>query len=240
MGFSPWVGSSVVFISQSFAKTFKMEDYTLPHQVNIWVHVSAGSVALLLGILILLLRKGGQNHRKLGRWFLAFLSVVIVTGLIGFLIFKVNQFLLVLTLLSGYNAYSGYRAIRTKSNVPKIQDILIAFITLCSGLFFLYYSNAIGMIWAPVIIYSTIGFLFLTIAYDMLRYFIPQKRYGNLWFYEHIYKMTAAFTALLAAATGTMLPNYKPYSQFLPSVFGTLLAIGFILYFYRKGSLRQK
>jgi hypothetical protein len=52
--------------------------------------------------------------------------------------------------------------------------------------------------------------------------------------------MTAAFTALLAAAAGTLLPNYKPYSQFLPSIFGTLLAIGFILYFYRKGSLRRK
>ena len=46
--------------------------------------------------------------------------------------------------------------------------------------------------------------------------------------------MVAAFTALLAAFVGTVFPQYHPYSQFLPSVFGTLLAIGFIAYFYRK------
>ena len=90
------------------------------------------------------------------------------------------------------------------------------------------------MIWSPIVIYSTIGALFLTIAYDLVRYAIPVKKYTNLWLYEHIYKMIAAFTALLAAATGTIYPDYKPYSQFLPSVFGTFLALGFILYFYKR------
>jgi len=69
---------------------------------------------------------------------------------------------------------------------------------------------------------------------------IPVEKYNNLWFYEHIYKMVAAFTALLAAAEGTLFPDYTPYSQFLPSVFGTLLAIGFIIYFYKKRKHSKK
>ncbi len=90
------------------------------------------------------------------------------------------------------------------------------------------------MIWSPVIIYSTVGTLLLVIAYDFIRYLIPASIYGNLWLYEHIYKMIGAFTALLAAFSGTVFPNYKPYSQVLPSVLGVLLQIGFIVFYARK------
>lgn len=88
------------------------------------------------------------------------------------------------------------------------------------------------MIWSPLIIYSTVGTLLLVISYDFIRYFIPTSRYGGLWFYEHIFKMIGAFTALLSAFSGTVFNNYQPYSQFLPSVFGTVLQIGFIVYYY--------
>ena len=55
-----------------------------------------------------------------------------------------------------------------------------------------------------------------------------------MWLYEHIFKMIGAFTALLSAFSGTVFENYQPYSQFLPSVFGTLLQIGFIVYYIKK------
>lgn len=181
-------------------------------------------------------QKGGKIHKRSGRIFLGLVAAVIITGLIGVFIFKVNSFLLVITLLSGYQAFSGYRVLKSKSNTPKNLDILVALLTLASGVYFLYYFKSIGMIWSPGIIYSTIGTLFLLITYDFLRYTIPSKRYKKLWLYEHIYKMVAAFTALLAAFVGTVFPQYHPYSQFLPSIFGTLLAIGFIVYFYRKNN----
>jgi len=217
-----------------------MEDYTFLHRTNIIIHVTIGSIALLLGLIIILQKKGGDKHRKMGKWFLILLSLVILTALLGFFAFNANQFLLVLTLVAGYNGYSGFRTLQTKSNTPELMDILVALATLYSGIFFLYYIESIGMIWAPIIIYSTMGYLFLIIGYDLLRYLIPKNKYGNLWFYEHIYKMISAFTALTAAAAGNILPDYKPYSQFLPSVLGTFLAIGFILYFYRKQSIQRK
>lgn len=211
-----------------------MGDYTLPHQINIWVHVLSGSLAMIMAIIAMVSSKGGKIHRKSGKVFLFLDAIVITTGLIGVFVFKVNTFLLVLTLLSGYQAFSGYRVLKNKLNSPKFLDILVASLTLSSGIYFLYYFKSIGMIWAPGLIYSTVGALFLIITYDFLRYLIPKKRYKKLWLYEHIYKMVAAFTALLAAFVGTVFPQYHPYSQFLPSVFGTLLAIGFIAYFYRK------
>ncbi len=211
-----------------------MQDYTELHKVNIWIHVAAGVIAIIMGLCALLSNKAGKFHQKSGRVFLIFLSIVIITGLLGFIFFKVNMFLFVLTLLSGYNGYSGFQIIKTKSNIPRPKDILIALVTLSSGIYFLYFIQSFGMIWSPIIIYSTLGFLFFTIAYDFLRYIIPLNRYRKLWLYEHIYKMIAAFTALLAAATGTILPDYHPYSQFLPSVFGTLLAIAMVIYYGKK------
>ena len=90
------------------------------------------------------------------------------------------------------------------------------------------------MIWAPLIIYSTVGALISIITYDFLRYFISASRYKDIWLYEHIYKMIGAFTALLAAFSGTVFFDYQPYSQFLPSILGTLLAIGFMIFHYSK------
>jgi len=80
-----------------------------------------------------------------------------------------------------------------------------------------------------VIVYSTVGYLFLMIVYDLGRYFIPTKIYGNLWIHEHILKMVSAFTGLVSAFSGTVFPQYQPYSQFTPSILGTLAAICFMI-----------
>lgn len=213
-----------------------MENIEFWHKANIFVHVASGLIALMLGITALSTIKGGKAHRKSGKLFLFFLTIVVVTGLFGVLIFEVNQFLLVITVLSGYNAYSGMRVLKNKTNKINRQDILVALFAASTGIYFLYYMKSIGMFWSPVIIYSTLGALFSLILYDFLRYLIPSEKYGNLWLYEHIYKMVAAFTALLAAATGTIYDEYQPHSQYLPSLFGTLLTIGFIVYFYQKNA----
>ncbi|MDO6470966.1 hypothetical protein [Maribacter sp. 1_MG-2023] len=216
-----------------------MSDYTFSHQLNIWLHIISGCLAMIMAIIAMISSKGKTIHKKSGLLFVYLIAVVIATGLIGILIFKVNTFLLVLTLLSGYQAFSGYRILGNKKSLPKLLDIIVAVITLGAGIYFMYYIETIGFIWAPGIIYSTVAALFLIITYDFLRYLLPKNKYKNRWLYEHIYKMVASFTALLAAFIGTVLPEYKPYSQFLPSIFGTLLAIGFIIFFWRKNKIKK-
>ncbi|WPU90920.1 hypothetical protein SNE25_16495 [Mucilaginibacter sabulilitoris] len=207
-----------------------MESFTVIHKINIAVHVAAGSLALIVGLVALIVNKGKKLHRLTGRLFLMLMSVVILTGLIGVFVFGRNTFLLVITVLSGYLAFSGYRVIKAKSNVPKVIDIGICLLSLISVSYFLYYFKSIGMIWSPVIIYSTVGYLFLMIVYDCGRYFIPAKTYANLWIYEHILKMVSAFSGLLSAFSGTVFPQYQPYSQFIPSILGTLTAICFMIH----------
>jgi len=210
-----------------------MDDLKLFHSANIAVHVTAGSIALLLGIVALASKKGLRLHTKSGDWFLILLAVVVCTGLLGVFVFKRNTLLLVITLLSGYQGFSGYRVLKAKDNKPRFADIAMAAVTVFSAFYFTYYISQIGFFWAPVIIYSTLGALFTIIIYDFLRYLIPASRYGRLWLYEHIYKMIGAFTALLAAFAGTVFESYQPYSQVLPSALGILLQLGFLIYFAR-------
>jgi uncharacterized membrane protein len=212
-----------------------MDIFSLFHRTNILIHIFAGSSALLIGIFILVTPKGGKRHRIYGRLFLWLLSIVILTGLLGVFIFKRNSFLLVITVLSGYMGFSGFRVMRNRSNKLKLLDVAAALLSILSVFFFMYYFRSIGMIWSPVIIYSTVGYLVLVVVYDLGRYLFTKKTYQNIWMYEHILKMVSAFSALLSAFTGTVLPQYHPYSQFLPSVFGSVIALGFMLsYWYKR------
>ena len=206
-----------------------MEILSLLHKGNITIHVFAGSLALLTGIYILFKAKRTRIHRISGRVFLLLLAIVVFTGLSGVFIFKRHSFLLVITVLSGYMGFSGLRAIRSKSNKPQVLDIAVAFLALASVIFFLWYFTKTGMVWSGIIIYSTVAYLIMAVVYDLSRYFIPKKVYGKLWLYEHILKMVSAFSGLLSAFSGTVLPQYQPYSQFLPSVLGSLIAVGFII-----------
>jgi uncharacterized membrane protein len=206
------------------------------HTANIVTHVAAGSLALLCGVVALLTPKGGRGHRRSGRIFLYLLAAVVMTGLVGVFIFKRNTFLLVITLLSAYLGYSGFRIVKQKNNRPHVVDIAAAIITLMAAMYFLYYLGRIGMMWSPVVIYSTVGYLILVIAYDLARYLIPARYYRNGWLYEHIVKMVSAFSGLLSAFSGTVFPQFQPYSQILPSVLGTAIYIGFMIYCYRSRS----
>ena len=217
-----------------------MDKANILHTLNIIIHISAGTIALLLGLAALITKKGQNTHKKVGNIFLKMLLIVVFTGLIGVFIFGRNTFLLVITVLSAYQGFSGYRILKTKSNEPRLLDISVAIISLISVSYFLYYFKSIGMIWTPVIIYSTVGVLLFLITYDFARYFIKKSKYQNLWLYEHIYKMIGAFTALLAAFAGTVFAKYQPLSQILPSAFGIVLQIGFIIYYSRNKNITQQ
>lgn len=202
------------------------------HLTNIIVHVISGTIALIVGFMILLKKKGTLLHRKLGYLFMYCMIIVVTTGAFGVIIFKRNLFLLLITILAGYNTYSGFRILKEKTNRFYVKDLLAMLAALTIAIVFIYYLKLIGFYWNPVVIYSGVGYLLLVVSYDIFRYFIPVSRYGNLWRYEHSSKMISAMGALLSAFVGTLLPDYKPYSQILPSLLMTLIMILFNIKIY--------
>ena len=214
-----------------------MEDL---HHLNILFHVLAGSIALIAGLVALIVRKGSVNHIRFGRYFMRMVIVVIATGLIGVFVFKRNNFLLVITLLSAYNCFSGIRAIRLRGERPATIDRVVPLIVIAAALYYLYYISSTGLYWTPVIIYSTIGALFLVTGYDLYKIFFSQGLLQKSSWYEHVYKMVSAFSGITSAFTGTVFPQYQPYSQFLPSVIGlAYIIVTFIVLINKRSKCTQ-
>ncbi|SHN10528.1 hypothetical protein SAMN05216311_105179 [Chitinophaga sp. CF418] len=215
------------------------------HHINIAIHVSTGILALLSGLAAAIFNKQVKKHRWLGRYFMWMMIFVIITGLAGVFVFKRNTFLLVITMLSGYNCFSGIRTIRLQGQKPAFVDYLAPVMVMAAAVYYLYYVYAMGLYWAPVIIYATIGSLFMVTIYDLCRGMMPDNTRKKAMPYEHVYKMLSALSALASAFTGTVLPQFKPYSQFLPSMAGlTCIIIIFIRLgnrqlFYKRAKVLQ-
>lgn len=205
------------------------------HQINILIHVVAGCITLLLGVYILVTSKGTNLHRNAGRIFLTALSVVIFTSLAGFFLFKLSLFLFIISLISGYEAWSGYRVIKNKETGPGVSDHLVSILVLVSGIVFHLYFRTSKPNWSPVIVFSTLIWLYVLCTYDLLRFLVKLNFQKKIYVYEHIVKVVGAFAAICSAFLGTVLPNYQPYSQVGPSAFGFILIIGLSYRYRQKG-----
>ncbi|MEM6845231.1 MAG: hypothetical protein AAF632_23665 [Bacteroidota bacterium] len=193
------------------------------HQFNIIIHVVAGTLALVIGTFILIVPKATSIHIRWGRYFLYLLSVVVITGFLGWLFFRSDPFLFLLTLLAGYNGYTGWRAVRLRERKVTTIDFTIAVLALILGLAFLAFLHAAEANWNPSLVYSAVGALGLVTIYDIAKYLWLHAYLKKWWIYEHIYKMISPFSALLSAFAGNVLRDYQPYSQMVPNIFCVLL-----------------
>ncbi len=199
------------------------------HQLNIIVHVVAGSIAIILGIIAILKNRNIAIHRKVGTYFKYLLVIVVGTGLIGFLFFRQEPFFLMLTLIAGYVGYAGFRNIQLKENNAGVVDLIIAGASLGVAIWYGSYILHHRLVSNPVAVYSTLGALVFVIAYDLLKYFFLHERLKKWWLYEHIYKVISAFSAMVSAFVGNVFRDYHPYSQIGPSLICTFMIIYFIV-----------
>ena len=133
-----------------------------------------------------------------------------------------------LTLGACYAGYAGYRAVQRRRQRSTRADALVAAVALAAGLLYLFYLRQADGNWAPPVVHSTLAALALVTVYDLLKHFWLHERLRSWWLYEHIYKMLSAYSAILSAFAGTVLPGFKPYSQLGPSVLCLWLIVFFI------------
>jgi uncharacterized membrane protein len=205
-----------------------------PHTLNIAIHVLCGTGALVLGTIQLLSKKGGNQHRIVGKMFVRAGWVVVATAAIGLGLFRFGAFLAVLTLLVGYWLHSGTRALRIRHGGPGRQDAVAAISALIIVAVFVYSLPHIRSPWVPAITYSTLASLALLAAYDLSRFLFPKRWFESLWLYEHVVKMIGAHGAMAAAFAGTVLASLQPVSQIAPSIIWSGLQIGFVVQLARR------
>jgi uncharacterized membrane protein len=207
----------------------------IEHLLNIFVHVIAGTLGLVLGLIILSRAKGTELHKRLGQWFCYLCLAVCVSAALGLMFFRFLPVFAILDLLVFYQLVSGWRSAYTKHKGPAMVDLLFTLIVsvVFSFLLVVVLRSNYG---SPVIVYATMTTLILILIYDLLKWFFPRRVFGTLWRYEHIYKLISCVFGMLSALMGNVVRMGQPWSQIAPSVLGMLV----ILYFFYRLTLELR
>ena len=205
------------------------------HSINIFIHILAGIIAIIIALFAYSSTKGGQQHKRYGRLFLWLMAVVTLTAMNGVFFFIDRPFLTVVTFLAFYTSYSGYRVLKTKETGFQTIDFLVMLLVFAISISFVVRMESASIMWNTKIVYYLLSYVLLIVAFDMCRFFFPNWiPLSRFWLHDHIFKMTASFTALISAGAGTVLASYDPWNQIIPAIFGTLWLVFCLVYFPRK------
>jgi len=200
-----------------------------PHSANIAIHVACGSAALCLGLIAILSRKGGPTHIRAGRLFIYSYGIVVATAVIGLAIFEFRSFLAVVTLLSLYDVFAGYRALQLRGRRPQPVDRATSVIGAITPWLFIAIMHYLHQPWSPILTWSILGGLILISGYDLLRNVLPLAWLKNTWVQEHLVKMMCAYIAITSAFAGTVFGRFMPWAAIIPSALGMAVICGFLL-----------
>lgn len=197
---------------------------------SLWLHVAAGTVALLAGLGALVTRKGGRRHRLAGKAFLASMSVVVATVFVLAAIDPV-AFRIVLTLVaifSGYLAFSGYRVLSRKRPTSSAHAVDWAaagcVVLACLGLAlwgvdWVLDGTSFGTV---MVVFGGIG-----VAFGAMDLWSFRGDGPGDWRVSHLQRMVAAVIATVSAVSAV---NLTAMLGILAWLWPTLLGVPLIAY----------
>ena len=222
-------------------------------KIMLVIHVAAGFIALLAGIVPMVTEKGNRLHKRSGLIFYWCMAVVCLTA-VYLVFFKPSTiFLLFIAILSFYFCFSGRRILRLKKsqNQFTLTDRVAAYLALGASvvMFGLGVQAVIALFTkGNIAIFGLLYFFFAGILFTNARYDVnlfrhPEKaRHGKMeWFFGHIARMCGSYIATLTAFA-TVNTRYLPEHHFLvdlaawvlPGLIGGLLIGRTIRYYQQK------
>lgn len=199
----------------------------------VWIHVVAGSLALIAGMIALLSHKGGASHRQAGLVFAVAMLVMTSTGAVMAMM-EFERISIIAGVLTFYLVATGVLAVRTP--VPQSRGTLTVFmiVALLVGIFgyamgFDVRANPRMAGWAPMF------FSFATIALLAAAFDLRLLRRGNLQgaqrLTRHLGRMGLALTiANLSFFMGQAKVIPAPFNHPLLRALPILLSLGLTLY----------
>ena len=201
---------------------------------SLWLHIAAGTVAVLAGVGALVTTKGGCRHRTAGKLFLVAMAITVATVFV-LLAAAPTTFRTVLALVavfSGYLAFSGYRVLSRKrpSDGPETVDWLAASAVVLASLAL----GGWGCVWFLAgsefgLVMAVFGIIGVAFGGQDLQSF--RREENGAWMVSHLQRMLAAFIATVSAVSAVNLTPVMGVAAWLwPTVVGTPL----IAYWSRK------
>jgi hypothetical protein len=209
--------------------TFLKDDFMQLHTISIAVHIGAGALGLAVGLIPLVVKKGGAVHRRWGSYFVAIAAVNLLTATVGAIFFDAPTPLIAATMSATYQYLSSLRALALKDRGPGLVDALLAIAGLGIGGALLAYLGKGTASWTPIIGYSTIGFAMTIALYDLSRLLWRDWWLAKARMLDHGLKMTGAYFAMMSAGFGNVFRDWQPFSQFGPSILALVLAVVFVI-----------
>lgn len=161
--------------------------------IILFAHVLTGFIALFVGSLIMIKKKGTKFHRLLGRVFFWSMNGVVLTALYLSVI-KNNLFLLHVGIFVFYQNFAGWRTVKTKSVLFKWYDVVIAVISVLNGIAMVIGGNIVLIIFGGISIFLFFGYL---------RSFILLNKNKKLkrieWLVQHISMKVGAYIGTFTA-----------------------------------------
>ena len=177
----------------------------------VWTHATAGVLSLVMAPLAMVVRKGGDAHRRWGGLFVKGLVVVVITALVlGVL--RLQWTLVLLAALAMHLAASGYRSLYHKKlhegQKPDRGDVLVQGIAamahagaLLWGGIHLFFGHKDG----NAIIFLIFGLAGMLVVLATTHRFYKRSHDKNEWLYGHMYGMVGGYIVTLVAFSSVNL-----------------------------------
>jgi hypothetical protein len=180
-------------------------------------HIAGGSIGLLTGSIVMMLKKGDKNHVRLGNiYFYSLLLSAIVSFPMSYL--HSNWFLFIVGVFTSYMLLTGksYLDKRTSAEV-KVTDWILAGTMLLFGLGFLGIGllNVFKGVYFGIVLIVFGGISLSFVLHDWAN-FTGRARVKNFWLTTHLQRMIGSY---IASATAFIVVN----NHVIPGVIAWLL-----------------
>lgn len=173
-------------------------------RIVLFVHIGAGGVALVSGLLAILFRKRLRLHRPMGRTYFWAMTMIFVSALVLSSAHG-NVFLFCVAFFSYYSCLTAYRSLRLKELHLGRQPAVIDWaIEVFFGLMHLVFLG-VGtyLVASPHLTFGIVSLVFGLIGlrgnYVTLKRLRGRVVYRNYWLLAHIGGMTGSYIGALTA-----------------------------------------
>jgi hypothetical protein len=193
------------------------------------IHAVSGAIVFIIGLLQIILKKGGKIHQNLGKLYLLFWIALLITG-----IYIGGVFITTVGIFGFYYALTGSRIGSLKNKPIQIFDKSIMILGAGTAIYMLYAAiqlylkNNVSF----AIIFAVFGLIFLTSTVQDIRKYIFNRKtkkedLGQMdWYFEHFIRMSISFIAAVTAFTSIQnIFNDNTVNFLAPTVIGTILIV---------------
>ena len=198
----------------------------------LYIHIAGGGISLLLGFIILCLKKGDKIHKNIGNiYFYALLTASVFAIPMSYL--HPNYFLFIISVFTIYMLLTGKRYLQKKSiiNVTNTDWLLTVLMAVCgtafigSGILHIMKFNSFGIVF---IVFGSISYLFV---YQDKINFTGQSTIKNFFLITHLQRFIGSY---IASTTAFLVVNNKVLPGVIAWLLPTILIVPLIIKWTRK------